>query len=52
MDDKYYHNKEVWLEANGFTDGDVMSDAFDREFVYEIDEDGVKKKVYIEDVIT
>lgn len=39
--------RESWLDEKGLTDGDVCVDYFGGEYVYEINEDGVKERVYL-----
>lgn len=51
MDESYYEKREQWLEENNYTEGDIMIDSFNREYVLYMNEDGVWEKVFINNAL-
>lgn len=39
-------SREEFLDSLGRTEGDMMMDDLGREYVYDINEDGIKTKIY------
>lgn len=43
-----YEERQCFLDERNLTEGDVMCDDLGREYVYEMDEEGIKRKIYLE----
>lgn len=52
MTDEYYKKRQVWLEERGYKESDVMHDSEDREYVLEFPEDGPRRRVYLDKVLS
>lgn len=49
--DTTYWTREEWLTDRSLTEGDVMADGNGREYVYEFDDEEMRKRVYLPSLI-
>lgn len=46
-----FEERESFLMERGMSEDEIFHDNFAREWYYEVNEDGRKEKVYLEDVV-